>query len=95
MRKNSISSAKSIKAGYEVALNHSRFDIIKSKLDDTYVEKENKYYMDKIPNLQAPIPPEFDKDNESLYADPKPKNAENNDEEEKEKPSTEPVYEKY
>lgn len=95
MRKNSLSSAKSIKAGYEVALHHSRFDIIKSKLDDTYVEKENKYYMDKIPNLQAPIPPEFDSGNnkESLYSDPKPKNAEQNEEENKTNP--EPVYEKY
>lgn len=97
MRKNSLTSGNSIKVGYEVALHHTRFDIVKSKLDDTYVEKENKYYMDKIPNLQAPIPPEFENDStkDSLYSDPKPKvDVEKNDDEKKES-TPEPIYEKY
>lgn len=93
LRKNSMNSAQSVRVGYEVALHHSRFDIIKSKLDDTYEEKENKYYMDKIPNLQAPIPPEFQAPKESLYANPKVKNMEDKESEEDQAPEV--VYEKY
>lgn len=94
MRKNSLSSTNSMKVGYELALNHTRFDIIKSKLDDTFVEKENKNYMDKIPNLEAPIPPMSDNEKDSIYSDPKPKSSELN-QDEKESPRVEPVYVKY
>lgn len=44
---------------YEIALNPSRFDIIKSRLENS--EKyENKYYLENMPTLPPPEPPQYE-----------------------------------
>lgn len=77
-----------------MALHHTHFDIIKSKLDAAYVEKGNKYFMDKIPNLQAPIPPELD-DAEGVRYGELGKKKEHTRCEEKVEKTLEVDYEKY
>lgn len=54
-RRHSDTSLKSLK-GYEVALNPSRFDIIKSRLEKS--QYENKYYSENMPKLPPPQPPQ-------------------------------------
>lgn len=53
-RRHSDTSIKSFK-GYEVALNPSRFDIVKSRLEKT--QYENKYYSEHMPKQAPPEPP--------------------------------------
>lgn len=40
---------------YEIALNPSRFDIIKSRLEAS--QYEEKYYSEDVPKIAAPEPP--------------------------------------
>lgn len=47
-------SASNIK-DYEIALNPSRFDIIKSRLEAS--QYEEKYYLEDVPRIAAPEPP--------------------------------------
>lgn len=48
----STASARS----YAVAVNPSRFDIVKSQLNNDK-RQENQYYLEKMPYTMAPIPP--------------------------------------
>lgn len=54
-RRNSTSDIK----GYEIALNPSRFEIVKARLEnfDSKAQYEAKYYLEKLPNAPAPLPP--------------------------------------
>lgn len=47
-------SASNIK-DYEIALNPSRFDIIKSRLESS--QYEEKYYLEDVPSIAPPVPP--------------------------------------
>lgn len=43
---------------YEIALNPSRFDIIKSRLEAS--QYEEKYYLEDVPKIAPPEPPKYD-----------------------------------
>lgn len=60
-RRNSTSDIK----GYEIALNPSRFDIVKARLEnyDSKSQYEAKYYLEKMPNAPAPPPPTYGETN--------------------------------
>lgn len=53
-RRHSGTSIKSFKE-YEVALNPSRFDIVKARLEKA--QYEHKYYSENTPKLPPPEPP--------------------------------------
>lgn len=52
-RRYSTSNAKD----YEIALNPSRFDIIKSRLESS--QYEEKYYLEGVPSIAPPEPPKY------------------------------------
>lgn len=55
--------------GYEIALNPSRFDIIKSRLETSHGHYDNKYYMEDLPKSPPPEPPKCDSNNQQNDGD--------------------------
>lgn len=57
---------------YAIAINPSRFDIVKTELDNAKRKSENTFYLERLPPTEAPLPPtesaviEFD---DNLYAE--------------------------
>lgn len=42
---------------YAIALNPSRFDIVKTELDNAKRKSENTFYLERLPPTEAPRPP--------------------------------------